>query len=127
MVLLNFAHPLTPAQIATIEQITGQSVTTIHTRTCHFANSNPFAQQITTLIDSLDLTTQTWQTKPFLIVPPSYAPAATTLLAELHGRMGYFPTLVRIRPIPDSLPPQFEVAELINLQALRTQARQTRS
>jgi hypothetical protein len=44
---------------------------------------------------------------------------AATLLAELHGRMGYFPTILRLKPIPNSTPPQFQVAEVINLQAVR--------
>ena len=30
---------------------------------------------------------------------------------------------VRLRPIPDALPPQFEVAEVLNLQARRDAAR----
>ena len=44
-------------------------------------------------------------------------------LAELHGRMGYFPASGRRRPLAGSLPPRFEVAEIINLQAVRDQAR----
>jgi hypothetical protein len=47
-------------------------------------------------------------------------------MAELHGRMGYFPAVIRLKPIPDSLPPQFEFAEIINLQAVRDQARAQR-
>ncbi|MCL4266143.1 MAG: hypothetical protein KJ069_23235 [Anaerolineae bacterium] len=45
------------------------------------------------------------------------------MLAELHGRMGYFPAIIRLKPIPDSLPPQFEFAEIINLQAIRDRSR----
>jgi hypothetical protein len=45
------------------------------------------------------------------------------LLAELHGRCGYFPAAVRLRPVPDSVPPRFEVAEIVNLQAVREKAR----
>jgi hypothetical protein len=48
------------------------------------------------------------------------------LLAELHGRMGYFPAIVRLRPMPESVPPRFEVAEVINLQAVREHARLSR-
>jgi len=49
------------------------------------------------------------------------------LLAELHGRMGYFPPIVRLRPVPNALPPRFEVAEIINLQAVREAARTRRN
>ena len=44
-------------------------------------------------------------------------------LAEGHSRIGYFPAIVRLRPLAGSLPPHFEVAEIINLQAVRDQAR----
>jgi len=52
-----------------------------------------------------------------------YAPAAFVLLAELHGRIGHFPSLIRLRPLPGSTPTTYEVAELINLQAIREEAR----
>jgi len=45
------------------------------------------------------------------------------LLAEVHGRTGYFPTIIRLRPVAGVTPPQFEVAELLNLQAVRDAAR----
>ena len=78
------------------------------------------------LVDSIDFSVEDWQTKPILINPPSYNYAALTLLAELHGRMGYFPAILRIRPVAESVPPVFEVAEIINLQAVREQAREQR-
>lgn len=47
-------------------------------------------------------------------------------LAELHGRIGHFPVLIRLRPVADSVPTRYEVAELLNLQAIREQARYRR-
>ncbi len=43
-----------------------------------------------------------------------------------RARMGYFAALLRLKPIPNSTPPQFQVAEVINLQALRDEARMHR-
>jgi hypothetical protein len=40
--------------------------------------------------------------------------------------MGYFPPCLRLRPIKDSLPPQFEIAEILNLQEMREKARTRR-
>jgi hypothetical protein len=40
--------------------------------------------------------------------------------------MGYFPATLRLRPVAETTPPQFEVAEIINLQAVRDRARQMR-
>lgn len=48
------------------------------------------------------------------------------LLAELHGRMGRFPTIVRLRPMTDSLVNSFEVAEIINLDSVCNAARARR-
>ncbi len=45
------------------------------------------------------------------------------LLAELHGRMGQFPTIVRRRQSYDSLMPKYIVAEIVNLSQVRAQAR----
>jgi len=67
-----------------------------------------------------------WQTLPFLINPPSLNVIAVTLIAELHGRMGHFPAIVRLRPVADSVPTRYEVAEVINLQAVRDTARSQR-
>jgi len=41
--------------------------------------------------------------------------------------MGYFPPVLRLRPVKDALPPRFEPAEILNLQALRDQARSRRA
>jgi hypothetical protein len=78
------------------------------------------------LADSADLTSEQWQTQPILVVLPSLNYAAAALLAELHGRMGYFPSIVRLRPVKDALPPRYELAEIIDLQALRASARKRR-
>src|SRR5262245_61920180 len=59
-----------------------------------------------------------------LVSLPSLNSIVALVLAELHGRMGYFPALVRLRPMTESVPPQFEVAEILNLQAVRDAALQ---
>ena len=91
-----------------------------------FDHTQPFAEQAVALVDGLELTPTQWQTTPLLVVPPSLNFIAATLLADLHGRMGYFPPVVRLRPVAGELPPRYEVAEVINLQAVRDQARQRR-
>lgn len=126
MLLLNLSHPLTPPQRAQIEELTGQALTETLDIPAHFDHAQPFAAQIRALVDSIALTPEQWQTTPLLLVPPAYNFAAMTLLAELHGRMGYFPAIVRIRPVPESTPPRYEVAEIINLQAVREESRTRR-
>lgn len=126
MIILNFTHPITDNQRAQVEKITGQPITAVHDIPTHFDNRRPFPPQVKELLDAVPLTAVQWQTEPLLINPPAYAPVASTLIAELHGRMGYFPAIIRIRPVNGSTPTQFEVAEIINLQAVRDQARRQR-
>lgn len=77
-------------------------------------------------MEAVGLADAEWQTLPLLINLPSHNIIAALVLVELHGRMEYFPAAIRLRPIPHATPPQFEVAEIINLQAVCDQARQTR-
>ena len=126
MILLNFSHPLTPAQLKQIEALTGQVVERVVDLMPQLDHEMPFDSQIGELVDGVGLSPQEWQTRPLLVNPPGYAPAAVVLLAEMHGRMGHFPAMLRLRPVPGSNPTQYEVAEVINLQALRDQARERR-
>jgi len=126
MLLLNFSHPLTDAQLARIRELAGRDPERVLAVPTQFDHARPFAEQVRELLATVPLTPEQWQTTPLLVNPPSLAPITAVLLAELHGRCGYFPTIVRLRPIAGSVPPQFEVAELINLQALRDTARTQR-
>ena len=127
MIVLNFAHPLTEEQILRLEEITSEKVEEIREFKVSFDNAKPFAEQVKELVDGCDMTPMDWQTKRILIVPPSLNFIAVTLIAELHGRMGYFPPIVRIRPVEGAVPPKFEVAEIIDLQAVRDRARKERT
>jgi len=127
MILLNFSHPLTPDQVSQVEALTGQPVTEVRHLPAQFDHDQPFLPQIVALADTCHLSPTDWQTLPLLVNPPALNIIAVMLLAELHGRMGYFPTVLRLRPIPGSTPPRFEVAELVNLQAVRDAARRRRT
>lgn len=126
MLLLNFSHPLTDAQRSQIEALTGQALDRVIERMPHFDDAQPLAQQVRELVDGVGLTSQEWQTEALLVNPPGLAPAALCLMAELHGRIGYFPAAVRIRPVADAALRQFEVAEILDLQRVRDTARRSR-
>ncbi|MCA9945800.1 MAG: hypothetical protein KC449_20095 [Anaerolineales bacterium] len=126
LTILNFAHPLTAQQQARIANLANQQIETIHDIPCQLDNGRFFSQQIRDIINSIPLSAEAWQSSPILINPPAYAPVTATLLAELHGRIGHFPTIIRIRPIPDTDPTQYEAAELLNLQKIREDARKLR-
>jgi hypothetical protein len=126
MILLNFSHPLTPGQVKGIEAITGQMVERTIEAQAQFDQARLFPDQVRELVEGLGLTPAQWQQEALLINPPALNAIAVTLLAELHGRMGYFPPLVRLRPVAGSTPTRYEVAEVINLQQVRDEARSRR-
>jgi len=126
MLILNYAHPLTAAHLSQVAALTEQPVAEVREIRTQLDLDRPFAAQAVALAAAAELTSVQWQTEPVLILLPALNYAAAALLAELHGRMGYFPPIVRLRPIPGALPPQYEVAEIIDLQALRAEARHRR-
>jgi hypothetical protein len=123
MLLLNFTHPLTDAQRAQIEALAGTSIEEVRTIRVQIRQEEALEPQITAIVERVGLSSLAWQTRPLLINPPGYAPAAFVLLAELHGRIGHFPSLVRLRPKSGPVP-TYEIAELLNLQAVRESARE---
>ncbi len=126
MLLLNFSHPLTPAHLAQLEALTGAGVERVIAVPAQFDTGQPFVPQVAAMLAGVPLTAEEWQSAAILVAPPALNFITAALLAELHGRMGYFPAIVRLRPVAESIPPRFEVAEVINLQAVREQARRRR-
>ena len=126
MILLNFSHPITPEQQAQIEALTRRPLERIIALPIHFDQSQPFLPQLREILKTVTFTPEEWQTAPIIVNLPSYNYIAALTLAELHGRMGYFPPILRLKPVEGAIPPRFEVAEVINLQAVRDEARHFR-
>lgn len=127
MIILNFSHPLTEAQQAQIEALTGSPVTRVIAVLPQFDEQQAFEPQLQTLLAQLPLTPEEWQGAPILVLLPSLNFIAGLLLAALHGRMGYFPPVVRTRPVANTIPRRYEVAEILDLQAIREAARRQRA
>jgi hypothetical protein len=126
MLIINFSHPLTTTQLARIAEMTGQMIERVLDVPAQFDPARSYVEQGRDLADKAGLTAEQWQTLPLLVNLPSHNVIAAVLLAELHGRAGYFPAVLRLRPIAGVTPPQYEVAELINLQEMRDLARKER-
>jgi len=127
MLILNYSHPLSTDQLSQLEELTATPITAVREIPAQLDLDAPFAEQATALAAAAQLTPAEWQTKAVLLILPALNFAAAALLAELHGRMGYFPPIVRLAPVAGALPPRYEVAEIINLQALRDAARKRRT
>lgn len=126
MLILNYAHPFTGDQMSQIEGLVGQKIEAIKQIKVHLNQAEPIGPQVAALADTAKLTNKEWSGAPLLINPPSLNFVAVALIAELHGRMGYFPACLRLRPVEGSVPPRYEVAEVLNLQNIRNVARSRR-
>lgn len=129
MIVLNFAHPLTAEQLAAIAQLCGRPVAEVRDEPTQsqIDPARPLVEQARALADAVGLSAAAWQSAAIVVNLPGYAPAAAALLAELHGRMGHFPTVARLRPAAGGGPTVYEVAEVIDLQAARDGARRRRA
>ncbi|MGH2732590.1 MAG: CRISPR-associated protein Csx15 [Actinomycetota bacterium] len=126
LLVVNFGHPLTPEQIEQMEALCARRVEKVIDVQARFDHHGPFPPQVHALADRCGLSPREWQTVPLVVNVPTFHLAAVAVLADLHGRIGHFPSILRLRPTPEVTPPRFEVAEVLNLQALRDQARDER-
>lgn len=126
MILLNFSHPLSAEQLLIAESLVSSKFSSIIDIKTHLNHQTSFPLQVNSLICDIPLTSQQWQNSKILVVPPSLSIISCILLSELHGRMGYFPAVLRVKPVPGSTPPVFEPAEVLNLQAIRDASRENR-
>lgn len=126
MILLNFSHPITPDQQEQIEALINQKVERVIALPVQFDHAAPYLPQLAQVMEELPLAPQELQSAAILVNLPSFNAIAALVLAELHGRMGYFPPVVRLRPVEGAIPPRYEVAEVLNLQSVRDAARMRR-
>ena len=125
--LINFAHPITPEQKEQIQAIINDDMRVIDIKT-QLDNDAEFGPQAVALVDQTVEALggpEAIQATPIIVSLPGLASAAAAVLAELHGRMGYFPPIVRLRPVPGPVR-RFEVTEIIDIQGLREAARTRR-
>jgi hypothetical protein len=127
MIVVNFSHPLSEEQIGQIEQITGQPVKKVLEIHSQIDPQESLEDQVLRMVDQVQLSAEEWQNAPILINPPSLNFTALMLVGDLHGRMGFFPAFLRLRPVKGALPPRFEVAEVLDLHSIREKARLRRS
>lgn len=123
MIIINFAHPLNEDHLRQISDATGKKVDQVLEVDSTVDVQEPLAPQVVNLVNRIGLSQRDWQTLPIIINLPSLSYIAASLISEIHGRCGYFPTILRIRPVKGAIPTRFEVAEIIDLQAMRDAAR----
>ena len=124
--VVNFSHPLTAAQVDAFESLSGSTVDRVAVVPTQCDLARPFAEQAAELVDAAGLTAEQWQSCRWAIVRPARAAIACLVMAEIHGRAGYFVPVVRLRPRAGAVPPVFDVAEILDAQGQREAARTRR-
>jgi hypothetical protein len=121
--IVNFTHPLTALQLDSITKMTGLEIERVIDVATHFDTEQPFAAQAQGVVAAAGMSAKAWQTMPLLVNLPALSPIAAVVLALLHGITGHFPSVLRLRPVKGATLATFEVAEILNLNDLRNEAR----
>lgn len=122
MLVLNFAHPLSETATRQLSEALLNAPIDERRIPVQLDLTAPLAPQIVAAVDACDLDPTQWQLTPFLLNLPGMSVAAALVLAEIHGRCGFFPRILRLVQIGGT----FELAELIDLSIVRAAARQRR-
>ena len=123
--IINFAHPLTESQLAQISMLTGRNVSTVINSPVQLDLNSDVVAQTRSAVDAVPLNPEQWQNEPFVVNLPGLSSAAAIVIADIHGRCGYFPSICQIRRTNGDLP-EFEVSQIIALQSVREDARTSR-
>ena len=121
MLVLNYHHRLTPGQLEQLAEML-EAVPEVRDIPVVIDEGSALGEQAVALADAAGLTPEEWEAAPLVVSAPGLAPAALALIAEIHGRRGEFPALLRLRRI-GAPTGGYEVAEVVGLQEIRNTAR----
>ena len=123
---MNSSHPTTHTQKEKIENILQKPIKEIIELPTQLDESYSFQPQLCDIVNQAKISSESLQQGEYIINLPGFAPAAAVLISELHGRMGHFPTVIRLKKVEGSTPPVYDVKEIMDLQAVRDEARKCR-
>ena len=125
MILINFSSPLGQDQLKQAESLLREPVDQVINFSFQLDSDQLILPQFKSVMKKFPLSVEEVRNEPVAVILPSANYLAALILAELHAWMDYFPTILRIRIQPYSLPPRHEVAELLDLQETEDSARGT--
>lgn len=124
-IVINFSHPFTEAQRDDLRGMIGPDITIIE-KMPQFDLKADLVPQVRNLVSELDIDPEDWQARAIIVNLPGLSVAAGIVLAEIHGRTGHFPVIIRMASRITDAGTEFYVAGTINLDGVRLEARQSR-
>lgn len=125
ILVLNFSHRLTAEQLEQISDFSGRPVVDAIDVPSHVDLAADLVPQACALVDASGISALEPGGVPVVVVLPALSVVAACVLAELHGRLGHFPSIAYL--VRDDGPAvTFRVSGVIPLQGVRDRARQRR-
>lgn len=124
MTLLNLAEPLTKEDISAIAALSGKTVRKLLQIKPVFSDRLPLVPQVRTFISGLDMSEKEWKSTSLVVCLPADSVVAAIMVAEIAGRRGRTPSVVRF--IRDGNTGRPEPSEVISLHEVRKEVRQER-
>ena len=127
MIILNFSHPLTDKQQEQIKMVTNTSDSEWNRSQvlrvdCYIDIDRNLDNQIEKILSRIP---DIWNNR-ILVVPPPIAHSAILISLGVYAKCGYFPEAIRIKKKRRSKPPEYVVAEIIELQSFKDRMRAKR-
>ncbi len=121
MILINCGVVFKPLQISQAEAFLHEPITRVINVSINVDPDQEMLPQFKKSMSKLNLTNLDLRAEPVVVNLPQQNYLAGMVLAELHARMGYFPPIIRVRMTTSGILPYYEVAEMIDLQAMEDQ------
>jgi hypothetical protein len=121
MILINFGAAFRPLQISQAEAFLHEPITRVIDLSINVDPDQEMLPQFKQRMVKLKLGNLDLRAEPVVVNLPQQNYLAVMILAELHARMGYFPRIIRTRMKASGILPYYEVAEVIDLQAIEDQ------
>lgn len=125
MIVLNFAHPLNQTQVKQLEDLCLDTVEEIRIPV-QLDLEQPVDNQIQQIVNGIGWSIEQWQKQEYLVIPPSLSTASAVLIADILGRSGALPLIVRSKMVGEGVFSRWEIAEIVSLESVKNAYKDTR-
>lgn len=122
-IVLNFSHDFTPEQREEILALLEKNEDEVEIREglgrqYQYESAFGLVKHVREQVAAVRLGASAWQECQIVVNLPAYSGGAMIALADMNGRMGYFPTVLRVERADDG----FHYTEALDLEQLRLRA-----